>query len=182
MQHPVHVRLVVQARNHIDTPPVNPTHCQTRTSIYQLIKNISNQQRTSSCTSTTPPTSATHNNRPAAPIYDSTDISYPSSCFSSTSTIPATDIIHLAEDANTTTTNFTHALVITTINCHLCYICHLAFVSFIVFWLSLLARSNLNHLQGRRAYRLCNNPARFELNVNSLLKLFANYYTMASQL
>ena len=100
---------------------------------------------------TTRPTTASRNNRPAA-FYDSTD-SYPnqtSSCISTTrptpttliehpavhiyvSTIPAIDITHLAEDPNTTATDFTHALVNTTINCHLYYICHLTFVSFIVF-------------------------------------------------
>ena len=87
------------------------------------------------------PASTTWTKRPAAPIYDLTNISYLqrlSSCFSSTLTIPATDTNHLAED--TTTTNFTYTLVNTTINCHLCYICYLSFVSFIVFWLSLLAR------------------------------------------
>ena len=65
------------------------------------------------------PTPATLIEHPAAHIYDST--------------IPAIDITHQAEDPNTTATDFTHALVSTTINCHLCYICYLAFVSFVVF-------------------------------------------------
>ena len=78
--------------------------------------------------STTRPTSASRNDHPAA-FYDSTDW-YPhqtSSCISTTrptpaaliehpaahiynSTVPAIDITHLAEDPNTTTTDFTHTL------------------------------------------------------------------------
>ena len=52
-------------------------------------------------TSMTQPTSATRNDHPAAHIYDSTNISYLqrlSSCFSSTTTIQATDTNHLTED------------------------------------------------------------------------------------
>ena len=68
---------------------------------------------------------------------------------------PATDITHLAEDPNNTTaTNFTHALVNTTINGHLCFICYLAFVSFIVFGCHYPHALNLNHLRGRHAYHL----------------------------
>ena len=83
---------------------------------------------------TTRPTSATSNDRPAA-FYDSTD-SHPhqtSSCISTTrptpatliehpaahiydSTIPAIDITHLAEDPNTTATDFTYTFVNLTIN------------------------------------------------------------------
>ena len=120
LQQLAHVRLAVRASNQIDTTPVNTT------------------------------TSATRNDRPAA-FNDSTDLSFPqrsSSCIlrldrpqlpativqlRKYSTIPATDITHLAEDTDTTTVNFTHALVNMTINCHLCYICYLAFVSFIIF-------------------------------------------------
>ena len=86
------------------------------------------------------PTSATRNIRPVAHIYDST--------------IPATDITHLAEDTNTTTTIFTHTFVIPTINCHFCYICHLAFVSFIVCGCHYSHALTKKHLRGQRAYRL----------------------------
>ena len=142
------------------TRPTSATrNTRPATPIYDSI-NISYMKQSSSCTSTTRPTSATRNDRPAAHIYDSTNISYPrrsSSCthlqldqhqlpttihqlHTSTtrptsatrndrlaahiynSTIPATDITHLAEDTNTTTTNFTHAFVNTIINCHPCYI------------------------------------------------------------
>ena len=85
--------------------------------------------------------------------YDSTNDSYPhrtSSCFLFDSTIPATDINHLAEDINTTSPDFTHTFVISTINCHFCYICYLGFVSFIVFGCHYSYAINLNHLQGRR--------------------------------
>ena len=92
--------------------------------------------------STTRPTSATCNIRPATHIYDST--------------ILATDITHLAEDTNTTTTIFTYTFVIPTINCHLCYICYLAFVSFIVFGSRYSHALNFKNLQGWRAYRLRN--------------------------
>ena len=98
--------------------------------------------QTSSCISTTRPTPATLVEHPAAHIYDST--------------IPAIDITHLAEDPNTTATDFTHALVNTTINCYLYYIYYLAFVSFIVFGRHYLHALNLKHLRGRRAYRLRN--------------------------
>ena len=45
----------------------------------------------------------------------------------------------------------------TTINCHLYYVCYLAFVSFIFFGCHYSHGLNLNHLRGRRAYRLRNN-------------------------
>ena len=153
LQHLAHVRLAVRASNHID-PPVNPTHCQkTRTSIHQPR-----------------PTSATRNDRPAANIYDSTNINYPqrsSSCthlrrptsatrndrpaahiYDDQHQLPATIVQLLLFDSTipATDTNQRHnyhelyALVKTTINCHLCYNCYVSFVSFIVFWLSLLAR------------------------------------------
>ena len=67
------------------------------------------QHQTSGCISTTRPTPVTLIEHPAAHIYDST--------------IPAIDITHLAEDPNTTATDFTHALVNTTINGYLCCIC-----------------------------------------------------------
>ena len=63
LQHLAHVLLAVRANNHIDTPSVNPTHCQNRD--IDL-----------------PASTNTRNDRPAA-FYDSTDISYPqrsSSC------------------------------------------------------------------------------------------------------
>ena len=122
------------------------------------------------------PTSASLYDRPAA-FYDSTG-SYPhqtSSCISTTqptatgikhsaahiydSTIPAIDITHLAEDPNTTATDFTHAFVIPTINGHFCCICHFAFVSFIVFGCHYSHALNLNHLRGRHAYRHRNRSA-----------------------
>ena len=101
----------------------------------------------------TRPSPATLIEHPAARIYDST--------------IPAIDITHLAEDPNTTATDFTHALVNTTINGHLCCICYLAFVSFIDLWLSLLAR--FKHLRGQRAYRLCDTIASFRSRNDALL-------------
>ena len=99
LQHLGHVRLAVRASINID-PPVNPTHCQNRDIDLPTSSNINYPQRTSRCTnlrldrhqlpatfvqmhqSTTRPTSATRNIRPAAPIYDSINISYPkrSSC------------------------------------------------------------------------------------------------------
>ena len=69
------------------------------------------------------------------------------------STIPATDITHLAED---TKHKLYTALVNTTINCHLCYICYFAFVSFIVFGCHYSHALNITHLRGRRAYWLHN--------------------------
>ena len=103
---------------------------------------------------TTRPTSYFRYVHPAA-FYDSTD-SYPhqtSGCISTTRPTPAIDITHLAEDPNTTATNFTHTFVNLTINRHFCCICYLAFVSFIVFGCHYLHALNLNHLQGRHAYR-----------------------------
>ena len=102
---------------------------------------ISYWQQSSSCTSTTRLTSATCNDRPAAHIYDST--------------IPAIDITHLAEDTNTTTTNFTckhdnNLLSLLYLLPHLCFLHCL--------WLSLLTCFNLKYLRGWRAYRLCNKP------------------------
>ena len=91
LQHLAHVRLAVRASNHIDIPLVNPTHCQNR-DIDLPTSTISYPQRSSSCTSTTRPTSATRNDRPAA-YNDSTDISYPqrtSSCISTTRLTSAT--------------------------------------------------------------------------------------------
>ena len=117
LQQLAHVRLAVRASNHIDTPRLIQRTVKNWDIDLPTSTNISYPQWTSSCTSTTRPTSATRNNRPAAPIYDST--------------IPATDTNHLVED--TTTMNFTYALVNTTINCHLCYICYLAFVSILSF-------------------------------------------------
>ena len=78
------------------------------------------------------PASTSRTKRPAAHIYDSTNINYlqrSTSCFSWISTIPATDTNQLIED---TTYHELYALVKASINCHLCYICYLAFVSFIV--------------------------------------------------
>ena len=174
LQYLAHVRLAVRASNHIDTPRLIPCTAKNRDIDLPASTNVNYPHRTSNCTSTTRPTSATRNNRPAvllqldrhqlpativqlhastirptsatrndrpaAHIYYSTNIRYSqrlSSCFSSTSTIPATDTNQLIED---TTYHELYALVKTTINCHLCYICYLAFVSFIVFWLSLLTR------------------------------------------
>ena len=74
--------------------------------------------QTSGCISTTRPTPATPIEHPAPHIYDST--------------ISAIDITYLAEDPNTTATDFTHTFVNLTINRHFCCICYLAFVSFIV--------------------------------------------------
>ena len=96
----------------------------------------------SSCISTTRPTSATLIEHPAEHIYDST--------------IPAIDITHLAEDPNTTATDFTHTFVIPTINGHFCCICYLTFVPFIVFGCHYSHALNLNRLRGRHAYRLRN--------------------------
>ena len=160
MQHPVHVRLAVRSARalqdlayvqlairasyhiDIDTSRLIQRTVKNRDIDLPTSTNVSHPHWTSSCTylrldqhqlpttivqlhlSTTRPTPATRIEHPAAPIYDLT--------------IPASDTNYLAED--TTTVNFTYALVNTTINCHLCYICYLAFVSFIVFWLSLLAR------------------------------------------
>ena len=114
MQHSVHVRLAVRASNHIDTP-VNPTHCQKLGHQSTNSTNISYPHRTSSCTSTTQPTSATRIKCPAASLslnqhqlstsnvsqhfYDSTNISNPhrtSSCTSMTRPISATRIERLA--------------------------------------------------------------------------------------
>ena len=57
---------------------------------------------------------------------------------------------------NTTATDFTHTFVIPTVNRHFCCICYLVFVPFIVFGCHYSHALNLNHLQGRHAYRLCN--------------------------
>ena len=174
LQQLAYVRLAVRASNQINTPRLTQLTIKTGISNYQ-----------------SRPTSATHNDCPAA-FNNSTDLSFPqrsSSCIqqldqpqlpttiiqlhpttrpiSATSsdhlaahiydsTIPATDILHLAEDTNTTNTNFTHALVNTTINCHLGYICYLGFVSFIVFGCHNSQALNLKHLRGRHAYRLRN--------------------------
>ena len=156
LQHQAHVRFAVRASNHIDTPPVNPTNSQksghrfTNLNQHQLPATIIQLHLP-----TTRPTSATRNNRPAALLRldrhqlpttivqlqtrstSATRIEHPTAPIYD-STIPAIDTNHLAED--TTTMNFTYALVNMTINSHLCYICYLAFVSFIVFWLSLLTR------------------------------------------
>ena len=107
----------------------------------------------------TRPTSASRYDHPAT-FYNSADC-YPnqtSSCISTTRPTPAIDITHLAEDPNTTATDFTHTLVIPTINRHFCCICHFAFVSFIVFDCHYSHTLNLNYLLGRRAYRLRNKP------------------------
>ena len=119
------------------------------------------------------PTSASRYNRPAA-FYDSTNRQLPTSniklylhdstlrqlpssniqlCTSTTRPYQLSTSPHLAEDPNTTTTDFTHTVIIPKINCHFCYICYLAFVSFIVFGCHLLARLNFKHLWGRHAYR-----------------------------
>ena len=185
LQHLVHARLAVRASNHIDTsPPVNPTHCQNRDIDLPTSTNISFLQRTSSCIPTTRPTPATRNNRlPALLLLDQHQLpvtiiqlhlstTRPTSAtrddrpatHTFDSTIPATDITHLAEDTNTTTPNFSQALVNTTINCHLCYICYLAFVSFIVFGCHYSHALNLNHLRGRHANRLCKRLAILFIN------------------
>ena len=78
--------------------------------------------------STTRPTSATHNDRRAAPIYDSTNISYPQQ---------SSNISYWHHLSSWRHKYYYHelytALVSTTINCHLCFICYYAFVSFTVF-------------------------------------------------
>ena len=91
MQHLAHVRLAGWASNQIDTPPVNPTYCQNWDIDLLNSTDLSFPQRSSSCIqrldrpqlpamiiqlhSTTRPTSATRNDRPAA-FNDSTDLSY----------------------------------------------------------------------------------------------------------
>ena len=84
LQQLAYVRLAVQASNQIDTPPVNATNCQNWDIDLPNSTDRSFPLRLSSCISTTRPTPATLVERPAAHIYDST--------------IPAVDIIHLAED------------------------------------------------------------------------------------
>ena len=71
---------------------------------------------TSSCTSTTRPTSAMHNNRPAAPIYDSTNVSYPHRTSSCTylrldqRQLPALNIqLHLSTTRPTSATRTEHS-------------------------------------------------------------------------
>ena len=130
LQHLAHIRLTVWACNHIDTLPVNPTHCRkpghrfTNLNRHQLPTTIVQLYL-----SMTRPMSPTHIERPAAPILDST--------------ILATNTYHLAED--TTTMNFTYALVNITINCHLCCIISPLFPSLS---LTLITRTlNLNYLQ-----------------------------------
>ena len=64
--------------------------------------------------------------------------------------------------------NFTYALVNTTINCHLCYICYLR-LCFLHCLLAVITRTlNLNHLRGRRTYRLRNKKRRTTANLNEL--------------
>ena len=148
------------------TPPVNPMYCQNRDIDSPTTTDPSFPQRSSSCIqrldrpqipamivqlhSTTQPTPVPRiKHLTVSPRLDLRQL--PSS------TIPAIYITHLAEDPNTTATDFTHTFVNTTINCHLCYICHIAFCFLHCLWLSLLARLNLKHLRGRHAYRLRNN-------------------------
>ena len=126
---------------HPTTRPTSAFRYDRPTAFYDSTDGYPHQ--TSSCISTTRPTPATLIEHPAAHIYNST--------------IPAIDITHLAEDPNTTATDFTHAIVNTTINRHL-YICYLAFVSFIVFGCHYSHALNLKYLQGRHAYRLHNRP------------------------
>ena len=91
-------------------------------------------------------TSASRNDRPAI-FYDST--------------IPATNITHLAEDTNTTTTNFTHCKNDNKLSSLLYLLPRLCFLHCL--WLSLLARFNLNHLWGRRAYWFHNKLTMFHI-------------------
>ena len=127
---------------HPTTRPTS-TSCYNRPAAFYDSTN-SYPHQTSSCISMTRPTPATLIEHPAAHIYDST--------------IPAINITHLAEDPNTTTMDFTHTFVIPTINRHPCCICYLAFVPLIVFGCHYLHTLNLNHLWGRHAYWLHNNP------------------------
>ena len=91
LQHLAHVRLAVQASNQIDTPPVNPTYCQTRILIYQprptpascndrpaALQRLNRPQLPATIIqlhSTTQPTSASSYDHPAA-FYDSSELSF----------------------------------------------------------------------------------------------------------
>ena len=86
MQHLVHVRLAVRTSNNIDIPPVNLAYFKNRDIDLPTTTNISYSHRTSRCLSTTL-TNASYSHRT-------------SSCLSTTSTIPATDINHLADDTS----------------------------------------------------------------------------------
>ena len=78
LQHLAHVQLAVRASNHIDTPRLTQHIVKTGTSIYQPRPTSATHndhpaapiypQQSSSCTSTTRPTSATRNDRPAASL------------------------------------------------------------------------------------------------------------------
>ena len=101
MQHPVNVRLAVRASNHIDTPPVNPIYFKNRDIDLPTSTNINYPHRTSICLSTT--TTNTSYSPRSSSCFSTTpaNISYLprlTSCLSTTSTIPATDISHLADD------------------------------------------------------------------------------------
>ena len=123
------------------TRPISASRYDRPAAFSDLTDNYPHQ--TSSCISTTRPTPATLTEHPTSHIYDLT--------------IPVIDITHLAEDPNTTATDFTHTFVILTINCHPCCICYLTFVSFIVFSYHYSHALNLKkHLLGRHAYRLRN--------------------------
>ena len=138
-------------------PRVNPTYYQNRDIDLPTTTDISYSQRSSSCIqrlgrpqlpamivqlySTTRLTPASSNDRPAAHIYDST--------------IPATDIIHLTEDKYYSHELYTRACKLDNKLSSLLYL--LPRICFLLcLWLSLFARFNLNHLRGRRAYRLRN--------------------------
>ena len=110
LQHLAHVQLAVRASNDIDTPPVNPTHCQNRDIDLPTATNTSYLQRSSSCTFTTQPISATRNDCPAA-FNNSTDLSFPqrsSSCIQQLDRhqLPATIILlHLTTRLTSATSN-----------------------------------------------------------------------------
>ena len=125
--------------------------------------------------STTRPTSAAHNDCPAA-FNNSTDLSLPTSNIqlylhdSTYASYPhrTSSCAHLRLDhtsyrhhpsswrSNTTATDFTHMFVIPTIKRHFCCICYLTFVPFIVFGCHYAHTLNLKHLWGWHASRLCN--------------------------
>ena len=149
MQQPIHEWLAVWTNNYIDPhrrltqrtiktaisinqPRLTSVFCNDRPAAFNDSTDLSFPQRSSSCIQqldrpqlpatiiqlhpTTRPTSATSNDHLAASLrlYQ----------------LPTSPI---KLKTNTTATDFTHALVNTSINCHLCYICYLAFVSSIVF-------------------------------------------------
>ena len=173
LQQLVHIRLAIRASNQIDPPRLTQRTVKTGTSIYQPrptsathndrpaafndSTDLSYTQRSSNCTQrldrpqfpatiiqlhpTTRPTSATSNDHLAAPIYDSN--------------IPATDITHLAKDKYNCHGLYKRAYKHDNKLSSLLYLLpRLCFLHCL--WMSLLARFNLNHLRGRRAYRLRN--------------------------